>query len=150
MSLKIKFHQNWNVTKNNHPDWNVTKTEMSLKLKCHYNWNVTKTEMLWKTDVATKLKCYQNWNSTLTEMLQNIKIFSKWNLNPKKIQEIGTDHLGLVCFTFIYIYICLGAFNMKYCYICKQLTTFSFDLLRSKKNLIDLKAYLDRWSVKHG
>ena len=29
-------------------------------------------------------------------MLQNLKISSKWNLNQNKIQEIGTDHLGLV------------------------------------------------------
>ena len=29
-------------------------------------------------------------------MLQNLKISSKRNLNQNKIQEIGTDHLGLV------------------------------------------------------
>ena len=58
---------------------------MSQKLKCHE-----------KNYVAPKLKCYQNWNFTLTEMLQNLRIFSKLNLNKKKIQEIGTDHLGLV------------------------------------------------------
>ena len=74
----------------------------SPQLKCHKNWNITKTEMSqntemsWKTDVAPKLKCYQNWNFTLTEMLQNVKISSKWNLNQNKIQEICTDHLGLV------------------------------------------------------
>ena len=71
--------------KKNHPNWNVTKTEMSQKLKCHE-----------KTDVAPKLKCYQSWNFTLSKMLQNLKISSKWNLNHNQIQEIGTDHLGLV------------------------------------------------------
>ena len=29
-------------------------------------------------------------------MLQNIKISSIWNLNQNKIQDIGTDQLGLV------------------------------------------------------
>ena len=52
--------------------------------------------MSWKTDVAPKVKCYQNLNFTLTEMWQNLKISSKLNFNQNKIQEIGTDHHGLV------------------------------------------------------
>ena len=31
MSLKPKYHQNWNVAQNG----NITKAEMSLTLKCH-------------------------------------------------------------------------------------------------------------------
>ena len=61
-----------------------------------------KTEMSWKSDVAPKRKFYQNWNLTLTEMLQNLKVSSKWNLNQIKIQEIGTDHLGLVWLYYIH------------------------------------------------
>ena len=73
MSLKLKCHQNWNVTKK------ITPTEMSLQLKCHKNWNVMR-----------------NWCGSKTEMLHNLKMPSKWYLNQNKIQEIGTDHLGLV------------------------------------------------------
>ena len=36
MLIKLKYHLNWNVTKN----------EMSLKLKCLQNLNVPKTKML--------------------------------------------------------------------------------------------------------
>ena len=53
------------------------------------NWKVTKTEMSWKTDVAPRLKCYKNWNFTLTEMIQNLKISSKWNLNPFPKQTLA-------------------------------------------------------------
>ena len=94
MSSKLKYYQNWNVTKTDmsprqkcHQNWIVTKTEMSAKLKCHQNWNVMKTEML------PKLKCYQNWNVTKHNNVLKIKI---------KIQEIGTDHLGLVYSLFLY------------------------------------------------
>ena len=85
MSPKLKCHQK-----------KSPQLKCHQKLKCHYNWNVTKTEMSWETDVAPKLKCYQNLNFTLTEMLHDLKMSSKWYLNQNKIQEIGTDHLGLV------------------------------------------------------
>ena len=47
MSLKLKCHQNWNVT----------KTEMSPKLIRHLNQIVTKTEVSQKTEISPKLKC---------------------------------------------------------------------------------------------
>ena len=40
-----------------------------------------------KTEMLPKQKCYQNWNVTKYSNVLKIKI---------KIQEIGTDHLGLV------------------------------------------------------
>ena len=86
MSLQLKCHQNWNITKTKtfHQNWNFTKTEMSLKLKCHQNWNVTKTEM------SPKLKCYQNWNVTITEMLQNLKMSSKSKSKSKSKSRRST------------------------------------------------------------
>ena len=48
MSLKLKCHQEWKVTKTEmSPKKNVTETDISP------NGNVTKTEM------SLKLKCYQ-------------------------------------------------------------------------------------------
>ena len=94
-------------------NWNITKTEMSpklkcyqnrnvIELKCHKNWNVTKNEM------SPKLKCLQNWNVTKTEMSSKLKFYLNWNVTISKnvikiqiqieLQDIGTDHLGLVCF----------------------------------------------------
>ena len=90
MSWKLKYHRNQNIAKTErstikispkpkyHQKWNVTKNEMSPKLKCHQNWNVTKTEMsskwnVTKTEMSTKLKCQQNWNFTKTEMLPKVK-----------------------------------------------------------------------------
>ena len=88
MSSKLKYSQNWNVTKTymspkliSHQNWNVTKSEMSPKLKILQNWIVSKTE------VSSKLKCY------LTEMLPNIIMSSKIKT---KIPEIGTEYPGLV------------------------------------------------------
>ena len=46
MSQKLKFHQNWIVT----------KTKTSSKLKCHQNWNVTKTEILPNIIMSLKSK----------------------------------------------------------------------------------------------
>ena len=88
MSIKLIRHQNWNIT----------KTEMLLKLICHQNLNVTKLKghQKWsftKTELSPKLKCDQNWNVTKTESLPNIIMSSKIKI---KIQEIGTEHLGLV------------------------------------------------------
>ena len=65
MSSKLKYYQNWNVTKTDmspklkcHQNWNFTKTKVSPKLNCHQNWNFIKTEL------SLKLNCYQNWNVT--------------------------------------------------------------------------------------
>ena len=86
ISPKLKCYQNWNfIELKCHQNRNVTKTKMSPKLQCFQNWNVTKTKML------PKLKCYQNWNVTKSKNIIKIQI---WIL--RKIQEIGTDHLGLV------------------------------------------------------
>ena len=43
MSIKLKFQQNWNLTKKikSHQNWNVIKTEMSPKIKIWPNWNIT-------------------------------------------------------------------------------------------------------------
>ena len=75
-----------------HQNWNITITEMSPKLICHQNWNVTKSEM------SPKLKFHQNWIVTKTEVSSKLKgyqiiIYSKIKI---KIQEIGTEYLGLV------------------------------------------------------
>ena len=69
MSQKLKFHNNWNVTKKYDQNGNLTKTDMSPKLKCHQIWNVTKTE------VSPKLNCHQNWSVIKTEMLPKLKCY---------------------------------------------------------------------------
>ena len=90
MSLKLKCHQNWNVTKiERSPKLKCQKTEMSQQLKCHQNWNVAKTEM------SPKLKCYQNWNVTITKILHNLKM----SLKSKSIIKSNPGyHLVLVSF----------------------------------------------------
>ena len=60
-----------------------------------------------KTEMLPKLKCYQNWNITKHNNILKIKI---------KIQEIGTDHLGLV-----YVYIGLNVVDCN----ARQLTRYS-------------------------
>ena len=67
---------------------------MSLRLKCHYYWNVTKSEMSFKVKfiklkkksiklkfhfnlISLKSKCHLSWNVTSIEM--SLKL--KWHLN---------------------------------------------------------------------
>ena len=104
MSSKLKYYQNLNVT----------KTYTSTKQKCHKKWNVIKTEMSqnWNvpqlkcptTEMSPKLKFHQFWIVTNTEISLKLKRYQNWNVTKHcnvlkikiKIQEIGTDHLGLV------------------------------------------------------
>ena len=67
MSLKLKFHNNWNLTKTKI----ASKIKLKKKRKYHHNWNINTTEM------SPKLKCYQ------TELLPNIIMSSKSNQNPR-------------------------------------------------------------------
>ena len=103
MSQKLKMfiktqkcHKNWYVIQTeispklkSHQNWYVTKTEMSPNLKCHQNQNFTTTES------SPKQKSHQNWSVTNTDMLPNIIMYSKIKI---KIQEIGTEYLGIVLF----------------------------------------------------
>ena len=102
MSSKLKYYKNWNVTKTDlspkqkcHQNWNVTNTEMSPKLKFYQNWYVTQTE------VSTKLNRHQNWNFINTDISPKLKSYKNWyvikynNVIKIKIQEMGTDYLGL-------------------------------------------------------
>ena len=75
--------------------------KLSPKLKCHQNGNVTKTK------ISPKLQCYLNYNVTKTKMPPKLKCYKmkkcpkNQNLNQIKIQDIGTDHLGLVVVYFL-------------------------------------------------
>ena len=97
ISLWMKFHKNWNVTKKLkfQSNWNVTnwnalklvfqKTKLSLKLNCHLNWKVTWTEISLKLKYKSNLydtetEISLNWNVTETEMPRIINCHWKWNV----------------------------------------------------------------------
>ena len=46
-------------------------------------------------------------------MLQNLKISSKLNINKNKIQEIGTDHLGLVFVKYLNLNNCSDKYSQS-------------------------------------
>ena len=67
-------------------------------------------------------------------MFLNLKISSKWNLNQNKIQEIGTDHLGLVLLVeWDRIHLKESMFNYILCYVELYiiLLTFTWNYLFS-------------------
>ena len=74
---KLKYHQNWSVTKTEKCDqnWNITKTEMSPKLKCNPNWNITKPLMPPTLKISSKSKSRRL-------ALISLALFDYFSLNP--------------------------------------------------------------------
>ena len=70
---KLKFHQNWYVT----------KTEMSPNLNCHQNWSVIKTAMLPKLKCYQTLKCPQKSKSKFKRSVLNTLVLFSLHLRTK-------------------------------------------------------------------
>ena len=108
MSLKMKYHSQWNVTQNKYDTWNG----MSLKKDCHSKWNGTPKGMSLKTE------CHSKWYVTQNGMSLKMECHSKCSvtLSPN-LPQPQPSYYPIVDF-FIYLIINIGKKTMTVSYFC--------------------------------